>query len=76
MPPSLTLPSACHDDDCPSKSEERYLISGLVCAIEAAIRLGDWKVDGRCDPDAILHRAKTFLDNNPATTGDVYAQRA
>jgi len=30
----------------------------LLDAVEAAIKAGDWKVDGACDPDLAIRRAK------------------
>ena len=37
------------------------IIKGLVEVIEQAIRSGDWKVDGACDPDFILEEARDTL---------------
>lgn len=37
------------------------IIIGLVEAIEQSIEIGDWKIDGRCDPDMILSAAKEYL---------------
>lgn len=37
------------------------IILALVETIEQAIEIGDWKVDGRCDPDMILAFAKEHL---------------
>lgn len=33
----------------------------LFEAINIAIKIGDWKVDGRCDPDSALFRAESIL---------------
>lgn len=33
----------------------------LLGVIEQAIRSGDWMVDGACDPDADIERAKALL---------------
>ena len=33
----------------------------LLEAVEAAIQAGDWKVDGACDPDLVIRRAKEAL---------------
>ena len=41
--------------------EEEKIILGLVEVIEAAIKSGDWKVDGACDPDMILDMAEDYL---------------
>jgi len=40
--------------------EDRIIID-LVEIIEAAIRSGDWKVDGACDPDLVLSVAEDHL---------------
>jgi hypothetical protein len=37
------------------------IIIDLVCVIEAAIRAGDWKVDGACDPDSCINLAEEVL---------------
>lgn len=37
------------------------MISQLVELMEAAIRSGDWKVDGACDPDMLLSEAEDML---------------
>ena len=39
----------------------RDCIESLVEAITAAIKAGDWKVDGACDPDMALKRAMYLL---------------
>lgn len=36
-------------------------LKDLLEAVEAAIASGDWKVDGACDPDAVIQRAKKAL---------------
>ena len=46
------------------KTQETEALRSLVETIEFAIRIGDWKVDGRCDPDMELHRAKKILLDN------------
>ena len=33
----------------------------LLDIVEAAIQSGDWKVDGACDPDLVIRRAKKAL---------------
>ena len=35
-------------------------VSDLIDAIETAIRAGDWKVDGACDPTEVVIRAKAI----------------
>ena len=42
--------------------QEKYIIEELVGIIEVAINAGDWKVDGACDPELILKRAKRYLE--------------
>jgi hypothetical protein len=47
----------------------------LVDAVEQAIELGDWKVDGRCDPDMTLSCARDLLfDNGYEKSLDTLAQ--
>ena len=36
-------------------------LKDLLDAVEAAIKAGDWKVDGVCDPDLAIRRAKQAL---------------
>lgn len=38
------------------------LLSELVECVETAIRAGDWKVDGACDPDSIIYQSKRYLE--------------
>ena len=33
----------------------------LLEVVEAAIRMGDWSVDGRCDPDMAIRNMKQFI---------------
>lgn len=44
---------------CPPETAET--IADLINTIEAAIRAGDWKVDGACDPDEVLQRTEKVL---------------
>ena len=37
----------------------------LLEAVEAAIQAGDWKVDGACDPDKAISRARKALAHCP-----------
>jgi len=37
------------------------VLQDLLEAVEAAIQAGDWKVDGACDPDLAIRRAKETL---------------
>lgn len=36
----------------------------MLETVEQAIRNGDWIVDGRCDPDAVIARAESILLRN------------
>ena len=36
-------------------------LKDLLEAMEAAIKAGDWKVDGACDPDSAIQRARKAL---------------
>lgn len=38
-----------------------FVIVDLLNCIHCAIESGDWKVDGACDPDAIINRAEKYL---------------
>ena len=40
---------------------DEQIIADLIECIELAIERGDWKVDGACDPDIALARAKQTL---------------
>ena len=46
------------------RTKETESLKSLVEIIEHAIRIGDWKVDGRCDPDMELYRAEQILLDN------------
>ena len=39
----------------------RQALENLIEVVEAAIKAGDWKVDGACDPTMALIRAKRAL---------------
>ena len=39
----------------------REELKDLLEAVETAIASGDWKVDGACDPDLVIQRAKKAL---------------
>lgn len=41
--------------------EAGEIIKNLVLTMEAAIRSGDWKVDGACDPDGLIREAEDYL---------------
>ena len=36
-------------------------LKDLLEAVEVAIASGDWKVDGACDPDFVIQRAKKAI---------------
>lgn len=40
---------------------DREALADLLEAIDLAIYSGDWKVDGACDPDAAIQRARNVL---------------
>ena len=40
---------------------EREALADLLEAVDLAIYSGDWKVDGACDPDAAIQRARNVL---------------
>jgi len=40
---------------------DRELMQDALEAMESAIQSGDWKVDGACDPDAVLNRLRNRL---------------
>lgn len=39
----------------------REELKDLLEAVETAIASGDWKVDGACDPDSVIQRARKIL---------------
>ena len=41
---------------------DREVLQDLLEAIDLAIYSGDWKVDGACDPDIAISRAKKVLE--------------
>lgn len=49
----------------------------LTRGVEAAIEMGDWKVDGRCDPDAILAASNLLLKHHGMKKDlDTFAEKA
>jgi hypothetical protein len=42
-------------------NETLETLRNLLETVEHAIRIGDWNVDGRCDPDMMIERAKSTL---------------
>lgn len=51
-------------DRTEDRAEHYKIIYKLVEAINSAITMGDWIVDGRCDPDMVLAIAKRFLQTD------------
>jgi len=45
-------------------NEITEILARLLETVEQAIMVGDWKVDGRCDPDMIMHKAESILIDN------------
>lgn len=41
---------------------ERKALQYLLETVEAAIKSGDWKVDGACDPDLAIRIARVALE--------------
>lgn len=39
----------------------KEVLQDLLEVVEQAIASGDWKVDGACDPDMEIYRAKQIL---------------
>ena len=52
-----------HDTELTMNTQEHALtaLAMLLEVTDAAIRLGDWNVDGACDPDAAIEYAKHVL---------------
>lgn len=53
---------------------DSYVESALAELLEiacAAIEMGDWTVDGRCDPDTALNRAADVLRNSGWTQNSI-----
>ena len=46
------------------KDEALEALKELLEIVEQAIASGDWKVDGACDPDIEIYRAKKILGKN------------
>ena len=45
-------------------TKQTEALKELLEAVEHAIEIGDWKVDGRCDPDLAINRAKKALEQD------------
>lgn len=45
-----------------NEAKLKLCIENLISVMEAAIYAGDWKVDGACDPDHDLVRAKKLIN--------------
>jgi len=44
--------------------EHREVLIELLQAVDVAIHAGDWEVDGACDPESILARARLVVDKD------------
>lgn len=49
-------------DDSLELKNAMNTLADLVQIVENAIKFGDWKIDGICDPDIALYRATKILD--------------
>ena len=47
----------------------RKALEELMDAVECAIKSGDWKVDGACDPDSAIVSAKKALEQSSKNKG-------
>ena len=45
-------------------AEALEALKDLLEIVEFAIKIGDWKVDGACDPDISINRAKKALQED------------
>lgn len=45
-------------------NETLETLKNLLETVEHAIRIGDWNVVGRCDPDMVIERAESILLSN------------
>jgi len=49
-------------DDSLQLKEAMNNLADIVQVVENAIKFGDWKIDGRCDPDIYLYRSVKILN--------------
>lgn len=49
-------------DDSLELKDAMNTLADMVQVVENAIANGDWKIDGRCDPDMALYRATKILN--------------
>ncbi len=47
------------------KPDARVALADLLEVVQAAIRAGDWKVDGACEPSAAIAKAERALACKP-----------
>lgn len=59
-----------------NNDEKLRFIADLVDCIETAIKAGDWKVDGVCDPEALLEGARFMLKKNGYKQDDRFIEVA
>ena len=52
-------------------SDAESALAELLEIVCAAIEIGDWTVDGRCDPDTVLHQAAQVLRNSGWTHNSI-----
>ncbi len=52
-----------------TKEPSELLMAALVNIIKAAIKRGDWKVDGACDPDQVLKFSEIYLGTHGFVNG-------
>ena len=52
----------------------RKALEELLDVVESAIRSGDWKVDGACDPDSAIASAKKALAQPEQNVDDGYCK--
>jgi hypothetical protein len=53
--------------------DKEQCIANLLEAMEQAIKSGDWKVDGACDPDWAIAQAKYVLRESGRTQNSIDA---
>ena len=54
---------------------DRELMQQALDVMEAAIRVGDWEIDGACDPDWVLNALRARLaqpEQDPVAWADKY----
>ena len=56
-------------------NKQTKALKELLEAVEHAIEIGDWKVDGRCDPDLAINRAKEALEQEEVSDAELISYR-